>query len=66
MKSLIKLEEIGVFDLSVFFLFKLNIHFDWWLYIILFFIPDIGMIGYLVNTKIGTVTYNLFQHKAVG
>ena len=24
------------------------------------------MIGYLVNTKVGAVTYNLFHHKAVG
>ncbi|MEP7238833.1 MAG: DUF4260 domain-containing protein [Ferruginibacter sp.] len=66
MKSLIKLEELGVFALSVFLLYKLNMHISWWLYIILFFSPDIGMIGYLINTKVGAVTYNLFHHKAVG
>ncbi len=66
MKSLIKLEELGVFAISIFILSKLNMHISWWLYIILFLSPDIGMIGYLVNTKVGAVTYNLFHHKAVG
>lgn len=65
MKNLIKLEELGVLTLSIFFLYKLNMDIAWWLYLILFFSPDIGMIGYLVNTKIGAITYNLCHHKAV-
>ena len=65
MKNLIKLEELGVFAVSIFFLYKLNINLSWWLYIILFFSPDIGMIGYLVNTKVGAFVYNIFHHKAV-
>ena len=66
MKNLIKLEEAGVFIISIFLLYKLNLHLSWWLYVILFFSPDIGMAGYLVNTKVGAVTYNLFHHKSVG
>ena len=27
--------------------------------------PDIGMTGYLINSKIGAVTYNLFHHKGI-
>jgi hypothetical protein len=65
MKNLIKLEEAGVFALSVFLLYKLNIHLSWWLYVILFLSPDIGMVGYIVNTKIGALTYNLLHHKAI-
>jgi hypothetical protein len=65
MKNLIKLEEFGMLAVSVFLLYKLNIKLDWWLYIILFFSPDIGMIGYVMNTKVGAITYNLFHHKAV-
>lgn len=64
MKSLIKLEELGVLVASVFFIYKLDMNLGWWLYLILFFSPDIGMIGYAVNTKIGAYTYNLFHHKA--
>jgi hypothetical protein len=65
MKNLIKLEELGILVLSVFLLYKLNIHLSWWLYIILFLSPDIGMAGYLVNTRVGAFTYNFFHHKAV-
>ena len=36
-----------------------------WLWIILFFAPDIGMLGYMINTKTGAFTYNLFHHKGV-
>jgi hypothetical protein len=65
MKTLIRLEEAGILALSVFLLYKLDMHLSWWVYTILFFSPDIGMLGYLVNTKVGAITYNLFHHKAV-
>jgi hypothetical protein len=32
---------------------------------VLFLAPDIGMIGYLVNPKIGAITYNIFHHKGI-
>lgn len=28
-------------------------------------LPDIGMLGYLINTKIGAITYNIFHHKGL-
>ncbi|HTQ66092.1 MAG TPA: DUF4260 domain-containing protein [Puia sp.] len=65
MKTLIKLEELAMFILSAFFISKLSIQLSWWLYILLFLSPDIGAAGYLFNTKIGAVTYNLFHHKAI-
>lgn len=65
MKNIIKLEELGVFILSVFLLYKLAMPLSWWLYVLLFFAPDIGMLGYLVNTRIGAITYNFFHHKAL-
>ena len=37
----------------------------WWWYLALFLAPDIGMIGYVFNTKVGSWVYNLFHHKAV-
>ena len=27
--------------------------------------PDIGMLGYLVNDRVGAIAYNLFHHKGV-
>ena len=66
MKSLIKLEELGVLTISLLLLYKLSIDLPWWLYVILFFSPDIGMIGYIINTKVGAATYNFLHHKATG
>ena len=32
---------------------------QWWLYPALLFVPDIFMLGYLRNTKLGAVIYNI-------
>ena len=32
---------------------------QWWLYPALLLVPDIFMLGYLRNTKLGAITYNL-------
>lgn len=32
---------------------------QWWLYPVLLLVPDIFMLGYLRNTKLGAITYNL-------
>ena len=37
----------------------------WWWFLVFFLVPDIGMIGYLVNNKIGAYNYNLFHHKGI-
>ena len=31
----------------------------------LFLAPDIGFIGYAINTKVGALTYNLLHHKGI-
>jgi len=46
-------------------LYQFHLHVSWWMYVILFFSPDIGMLGYLINTKVGAFTYNLFHHKGI-
>ena len=65
MKNIIKLEELAVFVAGIYLLYQLPLHLSWWLYLILFLSPDIGMVGYLINTKVGALTYNLTHHKAV-
>ncbi|MEP7266519.1 MAG: DUF4260 domain-containing protein [Saprospiraceae bacterium] len=64
MKQLIKWEELSIFILSIFLVYKLNFKLEWWQYFLLFFTPDIGMIGYLIDTKWGAITYNILHHKA--
>lgn len=39
--------------------------FSWKLFAILFFVPDIAFIGYLLGAKIGAFTYNL-THSLIG
>ncbi len=64
MKNLLKLEELFMFALSIFFFTKLD--FAWWWYPILLFTPDFIMLGYLINPRIGAWTYNFVHHKALG
>jgi multisubunit Na+/H+ antiporter MnhB subunit len=39
--------------------------YSWWWFAALILTPDVGMIGYLANTKVGAITYNLTHHKAI-
>lgn len=64
MKTLLNLEELAMLAASV-FLFRL-IDMDWWVYAAFFLAPDIGILGYLINPKVGAATYNLTHHKAIG
>ena len=51
--------------IAIYFLSKYNLGLSVWTWVILFFTPDIGMLGYLVNSRFGAVTYNLFHHKGI-
>jgi hypothetical protein len=33
-------------------------HASWLLFAVLFLVPDVSMIGYLVNTRVGSIAYN--------
>lgn len=63
MERTLKLEELATLGFSI-FLFN-QTEYVWWIYLALILVPDIGMIGYLINTKIGAITYNLFHHKGI-
>ncbi len=63
MKNSIKLEEFFMFTLGIFLFSQLN--YAWWWFLVLILLPDIGMVGYLVNSKTGALIYNLFHHKAI-
>ena len=63
MKNSIKSEELLMFILGIFLFNQLN--FAWWWFLVLILLPDIGMIGYLVNSKVGAITYNIFHHKGI-
>ena len=64
MKQLITLEELAQMALGM-FLFS-QLHFSWWWFPALILLPDVSMLGYLFNPKIGAWLYNFFHHKALG
>ena|SRR6476620_4818317 len=65
MKTILKSEELAQLSIAVYALYLQPIHIFWGLWMILFFAPDLGMLGYLINTKVGAIVYNLFHHKLI-
>ena len=65
MKNLLKLEELAQTILGVVVLFHLPFQFSWWLWVILFFSPDISICAYAISRKAGGVLYNILHHKGV-
>ncbi len=63
MKVLLKIEELMMFVLGIFMFGLLG--YQWWWFLVLILLPDIGMLGYLFSSKIGAITYNLFHHKGL-
>jgi hypothetical protein len=61
MKNLLKLEELLLMAFSIFLFLQLD--YSLWLYTLLFLTPDLSMIGYLANPRLGSWTYNLIHHK---
>ncbi len=63
MKNLLKLEEFFLFGLALFLFSELD--YGWGSYALLFLTPDLSMIGYLANPRLGAWTYNLIHHKGL-
>lgn len=63
MKIILKLEHLTVLLASIYFFSQSD--FTWWWYLVLFLAPDLGMIGYTINTKWGAITYNILHHYGV-
>jgi hypothetical protein len=55
-RPLLHLEGAAVFVLSL-FAYHWN-HGSWLQFALLFLVPDVSMLGYLANTRIGAITYN--------
>ena len=63
MKVVLKLEEAAMLFLS----YLAFIHLDlpgWWYWVFLL-APDVSMLGYLINPKVGAISYNIAHHKAI-
>lgn len=60
MKLLLRLEGLGILIAAITLYHYAG--YSWWLFAALLLTPDIGMLGYVVSTKLGAITYNLFHH----
>jgi hypothetical protein len=63
MKNIIRLEELAMFLLSI--LMFAESGFEWWWFPALLLLPDISMIGYVIDNQVGAYCYNLFHHKGI-
>ena len=63
MKNVIRLEECGIFLFSL-YLFSI-LDYPWWLFPLLFFVPDISMVGYLGGARLGAILYNILHFRAL-
>lgn len=64
MKILLKIEELAMLALGLYLFSQLS--YPWWMFAVFFLAPDIGMAGYLVNSKTGAITYNFLHLKSLG
>lgn len=63
MNSLIRLEEVALFILSIYLFALLN--FSWWWFPLLLLIPDVSMVGYIMTNKVGAFFYNIVHHRGI-
>jgi hypothetical protein len=61
----IKTEEAALTAVSLYFLSNYNLGLPLWAVVLLFFSPDLSMLGYLLSSRIGAFTYNLFHHRGL-
>ena len=63
MKTLLRLEELTLVILSIYLFLRSD--YAWWWFPILFFVPDVSLLGYLISQKLGITIYNCIHHKGL-
>lgn len=61
--NIVKIEEGLLFIISIYAFSTLP--FEWWWFLVLILLPDIGMLGYIFNNRLGAILYNIFHHKGI-
>lgn len=64
LRLLLNLEELALFISSV-ILFGIITDVSWWVFALLFFLPDLSFAAYLINTQFGSWIYNTLHHKGL-
>lgn len=63
MNTVLKIEEIFMLALGFYAFSVLNM--SWWWFFGFILVPDIGMLGYSINAKVGAFLYNICHHKGI-
>ncbi|PVX46238.1 uncharacterized protein DUF4260 [Flavobacterium sp. 103] len=63
MQKVIKLEELGLFILGIYFFNQLE--YAWWWFLVLILVPDFSMIGYVFGDRVGALCYNVVHHRGI-
>jgi hypothetical protein len=63
MKNILRLEEALMFALSVYL--NQYLPYAWWMYWAFFLAPDLSLMGYMINSKVGAFAYNILHHKGI-
>ncbi len=63
MNLLLKLEDAAKFAAA--YALSLYLGYSWWLFFAWLLAPDLSMIGYAINTKIGAQLYNMVHHQGM-
>ena len=56
---LLRVEEVLLLAAAI--LLYTHFHLSWMLFAVLFFVPDISMLGYLASPRLGASCYNLIH-----
>ncbi len=62
-RTLLRLEGAAVFAAAV-ALYAHEGH-SWWLFVALLLAPDLGMVGYVFGTRVGSITYDATHFEAL-
>lgn len=65
MTTIIRLEELAQMSMALAGLYFLPFDFSWWIWILLFLLPDISILAYLAGNKAGAIVYNFFHHRGI-
>lgn len=56
-KAFLHIEGFALLLLSIYF--YAYFEFSWFWFLVLLFIPDVSMLGYLIDNKVGAILYNI-------
>jgi Domain of unknown function (DUF4260) len=62
-KNLLWLEQTALFAFAI--IAYIHLGGPWWFFLSLFLVPDLGMLGYTINARVGALTYNAVHHFGV-